>query len=79
MKRRIRMGQYEFPNPEWAIVSQEGEETTRALSTLMLTHLEIVSFHQKILGKFSAQHQHLIIKLHVFTCASMKGLIFCSS
>lgn len=25
MKRRIRMGQYEFPNPEWADVSQEGE------------------------------------------------------
>lgn len=25
MKRRIRMGQYEFPNPEWAEVSQEGE------------------------------------------------------
>nr|XP_057925398.1 MAP kinase-activated protein kinase 3 isoform X2 [Doryrhamphus excisus] len=23
MKRRIRMGQYEFPNPEWADVSQE--------------------------------------------------------
>lgn len=21
------MGQYEFPNPEWADVSQEGEET----------------------------------------------------
>lgn len=25
MKQRIRMGQYEFPNPEWADVSQEGE------------------------------------------------------
>lgn len=25
MKRRIRMGQYEFPNPEWAEVSEEGE------------------------------------------------------
>lgn len=25
MKRRIRMGQYEFPNPEWGEVSQEGE------------------------------------------------------
>lgn len=24
MKRRIRMGQYEFPNPEWSEVSQEG-------------------------------------------------------
>lgn len=28
MKRRIRMGQYEFPNPEWADVSQEGEQST---------------------------------------------------
>lgn len=26
MKRRIRMGQYEFPNPEWSEVSEEGEE-----------------------------------------------------
>ncbi|XP_077458504.1 MAP kinase-activated protein kinase 3 [Stigmatopora argus] len=25
MKKRIRMGQYEFPNPEWADVSQEGK------------------------------------------------------
>uniref|UniRef100_A0A673ZWZ9 non-specific serine/threonine protein kinase n=1 Tax=Salmo trutta TaxID=8032 RepID=A0A673ZWZ9_SALTR len=25
MKRRIRMGQYEFPKPEWAEVSEEGE------------------------------------------------------
>ncbi|KAF3855899.1 hypothetical protein F7725_016622, partial [Dissostichus mawsoni] len=25
MKKRIRMGQYEFPNPEWAEVSQDGE------------------------------------------------------
>lgn len=24
MKRRIRMGQYEFPKPEWADVSEEG-------------------------------------------------------
>lgn len=24
MKRRIRMGQYGFPNPEWAEVSEEG-------------------------------------------------------
>lgn len=29
MKRRIRMGQYEFPNPEWAEVSQEGERAAR--------------------------------------------------
>lgn len=29
MKRRIRMGQYEFPNPEWAEVSQEGEDPHR--------------------------------------------------
>lgn len=25
MKRRIRMGQYEFPNPEWSDVSEEGK------------------------------------------------------
>lgn len=25
MKRRIRNGQYEFPNPEWSDVSEEGE------------------------------------------------------
>lgn len=25
MKQRIRLGQYEFPNPEWADVSEEGE------------------------------------------------------
>lgn len=25
MKRRIRMGQYEFPNPEWSDVSEEGQ------------------------------------------------------
>lgn len=28
MKQRIRMGQYEFPDPEWADVSQEGEIPT---------------------------------------------------
>uniref|UniRef100_A0A3P9PVA5 non-specific serine/threonine protein kinase n=1 Tax=Poecilia reticulata TaxID=8081 RepID=A0A3P9PVA5_POERE len=27
MKRRIRMGQYEFPNPEWSDVSQEGRSS----------------------------------------------------
>lgn len=26
MKRRIKMGQYEFPNPEWSEVSEEGEK-----------------------------------------------------
>lgn len=26
MKTRIRMGQYEFPNPEWSEVSEEGKE-----------------------------------------------------
>lgn len=25
MKRRIRMGQYGFPNPEWSEVSEEGK------------------------------------------------------
>ena len=25
MKQRIRLGQYEFPNPEWADVSEEGQ------------------------------------------------------
>lgn len=62
------MGQYEFPNPEWAIVSQEGENTshTLSLSTLILTHLEIVSYHQKILGKCTVQHQH---QQHVY-CVS---------
>lgn len=25
MKKRIRMGQYEFPNPEWCDVSEEGK------------------------------------------------------
>lgn len=25
MKKRIRMGQYEFPNPEWSEVSEEGK------------------------------------------------------
>lgn len=25
MKRRILTGQYEFPNPEWSDVSEEGE------------------------------------------------------
>ncbi|MGH0158980.1 UNVERIFIED_CONTAM: hypothetical protein FKN15_036624 [Acipenser sinensis] len=27
MKKRIRMGQYEFPNPEWCEVSEEGNES----------------------------------------------------
>nr|XP_057925397.1 MAP kinase-activated protein kinase 3 isoform X1 [Doryrhamphus excisus] len=31
MKRRIRMGQYEFPNPEWADVSQEGKDLIHQL------------------------------------------------
>ncbi|XP_057702217.1 MAP kinase-activated protein kinase 3 [Corythoichthys intestinalis] len=31
MKRRIRMGQYEFPNPEWADVSQEGKSLIHQL------------------------------------------------
>ena len=25
MKKRIRMGQYEFPNPEWSDVSEDGK------------------------------------------------------
>ncbi|XP_037108768.1 MAP kinase-activated protein kinase 3 [Syngnathus acus] len=31
MKKRIRMGQYEFPNPEWADVSQEGKHLIHQL------------------------------------------------
>ncbi|MBN3311841.1 MAPK3 kinase, partial [Atractosteus spatula] len=31
MKRRIRMGQYEFPNPEWADVSQEAKQLIHQL------------------------------------------------
>lgn len=32
MKRRIRMGQYEFPNPEWSEVSEEGVSMCRFVS-----------------------------------------------
>uniref|UniRef100_A0A8C3AE31 non-specific serine/threonine protein kinase n=1 Tax=Cyclopterus lumpus TaxID=8103 RepID=A0A8C3AE31_CYCLU len=31
MKKRIRMGQYEFPNPEWAEVSQEAKDLIHEL------------------------------------------------
>ncbi|KAM7006917.1 MAP kinase-activated protein kinase 3 isoform 1-T1 [Tautogolabrus adspersus] len=31
MKKRIRMGQYEFPNPEWAEVSQEAKDLIHQL------------------------------------------------
>ena len=31
MKRRIRNGQYEFPNPEWSQVSSEAKELIRLL------------------------------------------------
>lgn len=31
MKRRIRMGQYEFPNPEWSDVSEEAKDLIRTL------------------------------------------------
>ncbi|XP_019942353.1 MAP kinase-activated protein kinase 2 [Paralichthys olivaceus] len=31
MKRRIRMGQYEFPNPEWSDVSEEAKYLIRTL------------------------------------------------
>ncbi|XP_059805995.1 MAP kinase-activated protein kinase 2 isoform X1 [Hemitrygon akajei] len=31
MKRRIRMGQYEFPNPEWSEVSEEAKQLIRHL------------------------------------------------
>ncbi|KAJ8395763.1 hypothetical protein AAFF_G00030000 [Aldrovandia affinis] len=31
MKRRIRMGQYEFPNPEWADVSEEAKQLIHQL------------------------------------------------
>ncbi|KAG2467922.1 MAP kinase-activated protein kinase 2 [Polypterus senegalus] len=31
MKRRIRMGQYEFPNPEWSEVSEEAKQLIRQL------------------------------------------------
>ncbi|XP_060925575.1 MAP kinase-activated protein kinase 2 [Limanda limanda] len=31
MKKRIRMGQYEFPNPEWCDVSEEAKQLIRTL------------------------------------------------
>ncbi|XP_048408819.1 MAP kinase-activated protein kinase 2 [Stegostoma tigrinum] len=31
MKKRIRMGQYEFPNPEWSEVSEEAKQLIRQL------------------------------------------------
>ncbi|MEE6524559.1 hypothetical protein FKM82_024107, partial [Ascaphus truei] len=31
MKKRIRMGQYEFPTPEWEDVSEEAKQMIRLL------------------------------------------------
>ncbi|KAG8240176.1 hypothetical protein J437_LFUL009466 [Ladona fulva] len=31
MKRRIRMGQYEFPNPEWKNVSQDAKDLIKGM------------------------------------------------
>ena len=35
MKQRIRLGQYEFPNPEWADVSEEGQASDVEFITLI--------------------------------------------
>lgn len=39
MKKRIRNGQYEFPNPEWSRVSQEGQHSiyVKFLNRVLLT------------------------------------------
>lgn len=44
MKRRIRNGQYEFPNPEWCDVSEEGE-TDACGKSLFPTCLVLLSMH----------------------------------
>ncbi|XP_042561490.1 MAP kinase-activated protein kinase 3 [Clupea harengus] len=45
MKRRIRMGQYEFPKPEWAEVSQEAKDLiTQLLKTNPNERMTIVQF-----------------------------------
>lgn len=43
MKRRIRMGQYEFPNPEWAEVSEEGRVCFTFIMSLEDTVLCVLS------------------------------------
>ncbi|GCC29480.1 MAP kinase-activated protein kinase 2 isoform X1 [Chiloscyllium punctatum] len=47
MKKRIRMGQYEFPNPEWSEVSEEAKQLIRELlktePTQRMTILEFMN------------------------------------
>ncbi len=42
MKRRIRMGQYEFPNTEWAEVSEEGEMHFRSILHPVKRHVALL-------------------------------------
>lgn len=53
MKKRIRNGQYEFPNPEWSKVSKEGKNTTYHFRLLLCTCIRFLAtlFHI-ILGFF---------------------------
>lgn len=39
MKKRIRMGQYEFPNPEWSDVSEEGQKIVETLQSVLESNL----------------------------------------
>ncbi|XP_011383297.1 MAP kinase-activated protein kinase 2 isoform X1 [Pteropus vampyrus] len=45
MKSRIRMGQYEFPNPEWSEVSEEGTEPMCACPCVLLCTRAAVCGH----------------------------------
>ncbi|CAG2055297.1 unnamed protein product [Timema podura] len=54
MKRRIRTGQYDFPNPEWQNVSQDAKDLIRGM--LCIDPTQRLTIDQVVRNKWIAQY-----------------------
>lgn len=58
MKKRIRLGQYEFPSPEWANVSQEAKNLIKSM--LCIDPAERLQIDSVMRNNWIAVRAHII-------------------
>lgn len=68
MKKRIRMGQYEFPNPEWSEVSEEGKNVyeEQAVFCTEPENMSVASFRQMVIAHIG-RIAHSVFSWHVWS------------
>jgi serine/threonine protein kinase len=71
MKKRIRTGQYDFPDPEWKNVAQDAKELIRGM--LCIDPTQRLTIEQVMRNKWIAVSIHWFFKLCIF----WQGSLYC--